>query len=103
MRTATLALLLALAPATQAAAPPTRSPLRIADLYRLDAPASPALWRGRVAYVRHWIERPGKRERFSLWLVEGKASRARPLEEGEPDARGPVFSPDGKWIAFYST
>lgn len=25
------------------------------------------------------------------------------MEEGEPDARSPIFSPDGKWIAFLST
>src|SRR5207253_334837 len=39
----------------------------------------------------------------SLWLAEGSKDKARPLEAGEPDARAPVFSPDGKWIAFLST
>src|SRR5262249_3923035 len=57
----------------------------------------------RLAYVRQWIDPDTKQERQSLWLVKGKRDSARPLEQAQPDARAPVFSPDGKWIAFLST
>lgn len=46
--------------------------------------------------IRDWIDPETKTERHSLWKTE-------PMEPGEPDARAPLFSPDGKWIAFLST
>jgi dipeptidyl aminopeptidase/acylaminoacyl peptidase len=86
-------------------AAPAKRPLSVEDVYRLDAPTSPALASDgkRLAFVRHWIDDRTKQERFSLWLVDGEGARPRPAEEGEPDARAPVFSPDGKWLAFLST
>ena len=87
------------------AAEPAKKPFTIEDLYRFDAPTAARLSRDgkRLVYVRQWIDAASKRPRSSLWLVEGKAEAARPLEKDEPDARAPVFSPDGKWIAFLST
>jgi dipeptidyl aminopeptidase/acylaminoacyl peptidase len=77
-------------------------PLAVEDLYRLDAPRDAALSPNgsRLAYVRQWIDPTEKVDRYSLWTVED--GKARPWEPGEPDARAPVFSPDGKWIAFLS-
>lgn len=82
-----------------------RKSLAIEDLYRLESFGSLVLSPDgrRAACVRSWIDPKSRRERYSLWLVEGERSRARPAEKGEPDARHPVFSPDGKWLAFLST
>jgi dipeptidyl aminopeptidase/acylaminoacyl peptidase len=79
--------------------------LSIEDLYRFDAPRNPVLSPDgrKVAFARQWIDRETKRERQSLWIVEGSRADARPVEKDEPDGRAPVFSPDGRWVAFLST
>jgi dipeptidyl aminopeptidase/acylaminoacyl peptidase len=56
----------------------------------------------RAAYERVWVDADTRQERHARWLVDGQPDRARPLERGQPDARGPVFSPDGQRIAFLS-
>ena len=77
----------------------------IEDLYRADAPTSVAVSPngGAVAYVRRWVDAEQRRMRQSLWFATGGRENARPLEQGQPDARHPFFSPDGKWIVFTST
>ncbi|HYH68322.1 MAG TPA: prolyl oligopeptidase family serine peptidase, partial [Urbifossiella sp.] len=101
-----LALLVACvaAPAQPPAPVAGKTPLAVEDLYRLDAPRDSALAPDgkTVAYARAWLDRAANAERFSLWRA-GAGQAARPAEPGEPDARGPVFSPDGRWVAFVST
>ena len=79
--------------------------MSIDDLYRFDAPTSVTVSPdGKSAvYVRRWADREQRRTRYSLWRVDGNAENARPLEDGEPDARAPFYSLDGKWIVFTST
>src|SRR5947209_1139857 len=75
--------------------PRPRRPLAVEDLYRLDSPQALVLSPdgARAAYARRWVDPASKQERQSLYLVEGRRDHARALEEGEPDARSPAFSP----------
>ena len=79
--------------------------ISIDDLYRLDAPQTPVVLADSagVIYTRRWSDRATRTVRFSLWRVDGDGKRKGPVEEGEPDGRNPVLSPDGKWIVFQST
>lgn len=74
-------------------------PITVEDLYRFEGPRSAVLSPAgdRAAYARGWIDAATREERSSLWIDR------RALEEGEPDARSPIFSPDGRWIVFLST
>jgi len=79
--------------------------LGLEDLYRCDRPTQMLIAPdGQSAvYCRQWIDPEARAYRYALWRVEGKADNRRPLEAGEPDARRPLLSPDGKWIVFLST
>jgi dipeptidyl aminopeptidase/acylaminoacyl peptidase len=82
-----------------------KKPLTVEDVYKFDSPRDAVLSPdGKVlAYVRNWIDAKTKTERNALWLVEGDPGKARSVEKDEPDAYAPIFSPDGKWVAFLST
>src|SRR5437667_7781904 len=96
-----VSLLIGLAPAS---AQEKKKPLAIEDLYLMESAKSPALFpkEEKLIYERVWIDAKTKVERHSLWLVTDKRENRKPLEEGEPDGRSPVVSPDGQWIAFLS-
>ncbi len=83
-----------------------KPPLQPDDLYRFESAQSltPLPDLQSAVYVRRWIEPLQGQEKFSLWRMEGGADRrTRALEAEQPDARLPVISPDGKWIAVRST
>src|SRR6185436_19392480 len=75
------------------------APVSVDDLYRMEGPRTPVLSPAgdRAAYARGWIDPETRQERSSLWIDR------KPMEDGEPDARSPIFSPDGKLIVFLST
>ena len=100
----TLSLLLTCYLVTSAAAE-GKTLISIEDLYRSDAPTSATISPDgeSLVYVRRWADPEPRRMRHALWSVDGDRESARPLEVGQPDARGPLFSPDGKWIVFTST
>lgn len=79
-------------------------PLAVEDLYRFDSSQAPVVAPSEdfAVAVRQWIDGEKKVERFSLWRVGADRTR-RPMEPGEPDARSPMFSRDGRWIAIRST
>jgi dipeptidyl aminopeptidase/acylaminoacyl peptidase len=100
----TLAVVVACLSAGPAAADPKRV-LALDDLYRFDGPRDVAVSPdGQSAvYVRQWIDPATKAERQALWRVPAAGEKPVAAEPGEPDARAPVYSPDGKWVAFLST
>jgi dipeptidyl aminopeptidase/acylaminoacyl peptidase len=92
-------------PDIRAEPPRGKTPLAITDLYRLDSFHTPVLAPNgrRAACTRVWIDPNTKQERSAVWIIDARGDHGRPLEAGEPDGRAPVFSPDGKWLAFLST
>jgi dipeptidyl aminopeptidase/acylaminoacyl peptidase len=80
-------------------------PWEIDDVYRAESFSSVAVApNGEFGVaVRNWIDPKTKLQRHSLWFSAGDPLRSQPMEAGEPDARAPLISPDGKWIAFLST
>ncbi|QDU97708.1 S9 family peptidase [Lignipirellula cremea] len=97
-------LILALLFSPALAARAEEQPVTVDDLYRFDQPASiAAASDGKtIVFERRWADRNQRQERHSLWQASDAAA-AHPLEAGEPDARSPIYSPDGKWILFTST
>lgn len=103
-----LPLVLLVLPATVSGEEPgvgVKKPLAVEDLYAIEQHATAVLSpRGSsAAFARQWIDPQTREERSSLWLTEQDAARSRLREAHEPDARSPIFSPDGRWIVFRST
>lgn len=96
---------LLLAAGVSPAAQPTKKPIAIDDLFLMDGPTSLVVAPGakQAAYIRRWVDRETQAERFSLWLVNGSPDKARAAEQGEPDVRSALYSPDGRWMAVRST
>jgi dipeptidyl aminopeptidase/acylaminoacyl peptidase len=81
------------------------TPVQIDDLYCYDAATELTLAPDLKfsIYCHRWIDRAVGDYRQSLWRYDGRPAAPRALEAGEPDARGLVLSPDGRWVAFLSS
>ncbi|HKC24911.1 MAG TPA: S9 family peptidase [Thermoanaerobaculia bacterium] len=82
-----------------------RRAFAIADLYRLKTVASPAVspdgrW---IAYSVKTTDLAAMTARTNLWRVDADGSNARPLTSSDAADTSPLFSPDGKSLAFLST
>jgi dipeptidyl aminopeptidase/acylaminoacyl peptidase len=99
---AALFAIFALAPPAGAA---EKRAFQIADLYRLKTVADPAVspdgkW---IAYTVRTFDLASQKSRTNLWRVDADGSNARALTSSEAADTAPVFSPDGKTLAFLST
>ena len=77
----------------------------IADLYRVQGVAEPAIAPdGRsVAFAVTTTDLPKVARQTRLWRVDADARNARALTVGDKRDASPVFSPDGTVLAFLST
>ena len=101
-RTLPFVALLCLAVVGRADEPKVKRPLAIEDLFRLERIRTTALSPDgkTLFYERQWVDDNGQ-ERHSLLRIDAGSPRVIPWEK--EDARTPVWSPDGKWVAFLST
>jgi dipeptidyl aminopeptidase/acylaminoacyl peptidase len=57
---------------------------------------------GQILFSRQWVDKMEDRYRSNLWIVDADGQRARELTHGDWRDFSPVWSPDGKKIAFLS-
>src|SRR5262249_10550044 len=55
-----------------------------------------------IIFTRTWVDKVKDQYRSNLWIVDVDGSRVRELTSGTRNDTSPVWSPDGKRVAFLS-
>jgi dipeptidyl aminopeptidase/acylaminoacyl peptidase len=91
-------------PAAAPAAAPAHKGLQPSDVFDLEQAADPQLSPDEkfIVYVRRFADIKTDRRHSNLWRVDTDGGEHRPLTYGAFNDANPVFSPDGKQLAFTS-
>jgi dipeptidyl aminopeptidase/acylaminoacyl peptidase len=100
---ATLVLSISLAPSLFAQTP-TKRPIAIEDMYRMQQVGSPQCspdgkW---IAYTVTSVDREADKRVTAIWMVNWEGTQDIRLTYGAESANTPRWSPDGKYLAFLS-
>src|SRR5579875_1279792 len=82
----------------------SRRTITIEDLYKIASVSQPRISPDgqRVAYVVTTIDERKHEYRSAIWMISTAGGEARRLTSEPANASNPVWSPDGRWLAFIS-